>query len=171
MNTQRREEVQTDYLDMMRPPDCDEIQSPHYYVNDMDTILNNKNQEGYMVMSPVNVGNGLKQNGNVFNFDVNPELRPMLSSTVIESEPPTPALSPNYPDNSVFNPSYGIAPNIEHANESNSDHIVKCADNYVNMPQNKNVLRNDKISEKTFENMEMPYINSNTRDWDRIQVQ
>lgn len=170
MNTQRREELQTDYLDMMRPPDCEDMQSPHYYVNDMDTILNNKNQEGYMVMSPANL-NTENQNGNVFNFDVNPELRPMLSVSVTDSEPPTPALSPNYGDNSIFNPSYGIAPKIEHNNDNNdSDQIVKCADNYVNMPQNKNVLRNEKISDKKQENIELPYINSNTRDWERIQV-
>lgn len=162
MNTQRLEEVKTDYLDMVRQPDCEEASSPHFYVNDM-TILNNKNAEGYTVMSPLHL-NALKNADGVFNFETHPELRPMLS----ESEPASPVGLSEVTANSVANPSYGLPPSVVKSMDDTEREIVKCSDNYVNMPESKNVLKNERNCEKIVEN-DKPYVNNEIADW-RIKV-
>ncbi|XP_031339412.1 vascular endothelial growth factor receptor 1-like isoform X2 [Photinus pyralis] len=187
MNTQRIEAGHSDYLAMLSPPDFEHLSSPHHYVND-DVHLNGNipgmDTPGYLCMKPSSIFSPREQCDTVFNFDVDnsnrkhknsdtelalgTELLPMLH-TQNESDC---ELSPCVKTPTSFsNPSYHMPPIIM---EKTDEDIVKTADNYVNMPQNKNAMKNEKNLKEcisaTNEKDANHYVNNNTRDWERVQV-
>lgn len=140
MNTQRLQDGYSDYLAMLSPPDFEAISSPHSYVNNPpDTIPDQPT--GYLLMKPANIFSPREIDGNVFVFDnvkvdgSGAEIIPMLKRS---NESDSDGL--NSPK-SYANPSYHALPKT--TNNSSVD-IVKSKDNYVNMPQNKSAIRNDR---------------------------
>lgn len=190
MNTQRLEEGKSDYLAMLSPPDFEQLSSPHHYVNDdvrPDTIPtspaspdeSNQNQNpidtpGYLCMKPMQIFSPRQFDKNVFSFDLDKkhknsngevasgtELLPMLHlQNDSDCDTPNTPKSPN----SFSNPSYHIPPKI-----SEKD-IVKTADNYINMPQNKSAIKNDKTNTNLNSNANTDaannYVNSSSRKWE-----
>lgn len=88
------------------------------------------------------------------------ELLPILH-TNCESDGETPLHSPN----SVANPTYHQLPSLKEVAQDNS--IVHTADNYVNMPQNKNICK-----EKSNAASSEPhhYVNTVSGQWDPVTV-
>lgn len=172
MNTERIEQGHNDYLMMCSPPTFEDLSSPHKYVNDLQIPEDEDipQTSGYLSMKPDDsiFSPRLPEEGQVFTFntkkpnertdsDTEPESIPMLEihrESGYESQTiHSPTLT------SFYNPSYHLPPKIKEGEEV----VIKSSDNYVNMPQNK--LK----GEKEMKN-EHNYVNSNTRDWDRIPV-
>lgn len=185
MNTQRLEEGQSDYLAMLSPPDFEHLSSPHTYVNDEikpNASPNPMDTPGYLCMKSGLIFSPRLQEENIFNFDVDAnskkhngeagcgvELLPMLhSQNELDCETPNPFSQTPATPNSYSNPTYHIPPSI--IEKSDTD-IVKTTDNYVNMPQNKSAIKSEKTVNNNCNNPSTNnYVNSNSRDWERIQV-
>lgn len=103
-----------------------------------------------------------------------------MLNTGAESDSETPTPSPQ--GNSVSNPTYHHLPSAIKEEETNvdmvdnSDNIVKTADNYVNMSQNKNHFK-DKMSNSVSTNpfvdvnnkkQKAHYVNEDTREWNKV---
>lgn len=140
MNTQRLGDGHNDYLTMLSPPDFETISSPTY-VNQESFIYPLLEQPaGYLCMKPGEIFSPREANSEIFTFDnrneedstPGAELVPMLQVRTESDSGRTPS-SPVV--KSYANPSYGILP----PDIKNCDSIYKTVDNYVNMPQNKNV--------------------------------
>lgn len=144
MNTQRLEDGHSDYLTMLSPPDFESLSSPHGYVNDPQ-FTPTEQPEGYLCMKPANIFSPRDTADAVFTFDVanrqkkvstdseetgNAELMPMLHR------------GPEDVSRSFANPSYHVLPNGAVDAKNN---ILKNADNYVNMPKNKCVVKCENI--------------------------
>ncbi|KAF5286422.1 hypothetical protein FQR65_LT12603 [Abscondita terminalis] len=186
MNTQRLEDGQSDYLAMLTPPDFEHLSSPHHYVND-DVIPTNSptvmDTPGYLCMKSSHIFSPRENDATVFNFDldntnkknkksdgeiaVGTELLPMLHTTN-ESDCESPHVTTPI---SFSNPSYHMPPVIR---EKTDEDIVKTADNYVNMPQNKNAIKNEKnlkdnVNTSTNKDVNT-YVNNNSRDWESVKT-
>lgn len=146
MNIQRFEENQNDYLAMLRPPNFETLSTP-IYIND-DPNENPENTDGYLCMrSPATIFSPRPEDQHTFEFNLkkppkgsssvpanNHELLPMLNKPESDSDD---SPTKNFPD-SFSNPMYILPPNV---NNSQSDNIVKSADNYVNIPQIKSEIK------------------------------
>lgn len=139
MNTQRLQDGQSDYLAMLSPPDFEAISSPHSYINDMPESVPDQ-PSGYLLMKPASIFSPRETEESVFVFDHlktdnrEGEIIPMLkqhndSDSEILSVP-----------KSFANPSYHMLPKPANGHID----ILKSKDNYVNMPQNKSAMMNDK---------------------------
>lgn len=183
MNTQTLTD-QSDYLQMMSPPDFDHLAtpSPDFESMDMGRYQPYVNQDILSSISPdtpgylcMKVNNVVPNEGCIFRFDVDQkrnkvinnesasgtELLPMLQ-TYSESD----CESPKYADDRSFsNPSYHMPPVILQQSDGG---IVKSNDNYVNMPENKSALKSNKTSAKNvnvFNERDTPnYVNCNNAD-------
>ncbi|KAG5886437.1 hypothetical protein JTB14_035727 [Gonioctena quinquepunctata] len=168
MNTKRKEEGKSDYLAMLSPPTFEALSSP-LYVNDM--VTQQSADEGYMSMQPSTIFSPRVTDGSVFDFNINnrkhldpeegngQELLPMLHVRT-ESDCETPLQSPN----SISNPSYHLPPVILEESTNQDTEIVKTPDNYINMMQNKNKI---KEKEKCVKN-DATYVNADSRNWEII---
>nr|XP_023029901.1 vascular endothelial growth factor receptor 1-like [Leptinotarsa decemlineata] len=174
MNTKRVEEGQSDYLAMLSPPTFEALSSPLC----VDDIASQQSaDEGYMSMKPTSIFSPRVTDGNVFDFNMHNrkhsnsnetsghELVPMLHAS-IESDCETPLQSPN----SVSNPSYHHMPTtILEENLDEDKDIVKSVDNYVDMLQNKTMMK-EKCTGAPIK-IEPAYVNAYSRDWDSFGVQ
>ncbi|KAF5277866.1 hypothetical protein FQA39_LY06018 [Lamprigera yunnana] len=186
MNTQRLEAGQSDYLAMLSPPDFEHLSSPNHYVNNdirPDVSPAPVETPGYLCMKSTNIFSPRDNPETVFNFNIDntkkhskssdsetalgTELLPMLH-TQSESDCESPHVTTPV---SFSNPSYHIPPIIM---ERTDEDIVKTADNYVNMPQNKSAIKNDKKlkdSIDTSTNVDTnTYVNNSSRDWECVKV-
>lgn len=174
MNTQRLEDH--DYLAMMSPPNFENLSSPQY-VNDLPE---NQDTPGYLCMRPVNIFSPRADDERVFDFDVNKtkdkeggtrnELVPMLAINSTESDCDSSTCNSPVAPNSFSNPSYHIPPVVDRSQVIFNKDIAKFPDNYVNMPQNKSVLK-DSNPFSTKKDEDLPhYVNSNSRVWESVQV-
>ncbi|CAH1110876.1 unnamed protein product [Psylliodes chrysocephalus] len=167
MNTKMLDK--NDYLAMLSPPTFEAVLSPHY-VNGMVTP---QSSEGYMSMNSSTIFSPRIANDEVFDFTTasrrklssedgnGHELLPMLKDKN-DLDISSPLASPN----AVSNPGYHLPPIIG-TDEDNNTEIVKSADNYVNMPQNKNLLKECKtILSSDSKKAE----DENRLDWKSIQV-
>ncbi|CAH1182641.1 unnamed protein product [Phyllotreta striolata] len=174
MNTKMLETT-NDYLSMLSPPSYEAVLSPHY-VNGM--VTPQSVEEGYMSMNSSAIFSPRLSNEEVFDFASSGnrrltseygsghELLPMLQGKA-DGDAATPAASPN----AVSNPSYHIPPAIEGgAVEETGAEIVKSADNYVNMPQNKNLLKDSKLALSDCKKSDVHYVNEIRNDGDAVQV-
>ncbi|XP_072392187.1 vascular endothelial growth factor receptor 1-like [Diabrotica undecimpunctata] len=142
-------EGQNDYLSMMSCPTFDVIASPHYVNNIMPQ--KQSSDEGYLSMKPNTIFSPRITEDDVFSFatsnsknltseeDQGQELLPMInviSETDTDNSPIIP-LDPN----SISNPMYHLPPTILNDGTNGQTEIAKSADNYVNMPQNKNLMK------------------------------
>lgn len=104
-----------------------------------------------------------------------------MLKTISESDSETPLPSPYPQSESVSNPSYHHLPTPIGEQDINIDDgdIVKTSDNYINMSRNKSNLK-DKVAnssqmnpfvEFNNKNQEAHYVNEDTRDWDRVQIE
>ncbi|KAJ8949908.1 hypothetical protein NQ318_010542 [Aromia moschata] len=187
MNTQRIESGESDYLAMLSPPTFEVLSSPHY-VNE-NVCQEPLEDSGYLSMKPNTVFSPRLEDGQVFDFNISNrkhlnsedgnghELLPMLRQPS-ESDGETPLPTPITP-NSFSNPTYHIPPRIlEETRDcaNNNTDIVKSVDNYVNMPQNKTIVKEKgNPSNNPFVNVNSDkgghnYVNSNSRDWESVQV-
>lgn len=190
MNQQMFNEGHNDYLLMLNSPDYGNLASPQkpHYVNDVRFSELNEEGEasGYLCMKPSAdiFSPRTEEEKKVFDFDLNKkdklngehatqfELLPILHTNDSDSE-----LSPTVPK-SFSNPTYqkGLAIN----DGINTNNIVKTSDNYINMPQQKVLMKNDKKpmsevnnSTKLNDNIinddmnNRHYVNSQSRDWER----
>ncbi|XP_044748223.1 vascular endothelial growth factor receptor 1-like isoform X2 [Coccinella septempunctata] len=171
MNTQRLVNGQDDYLAMVSPPNFENLSSPQHYVNEFDQ------SSGYMSMKSPTIFSPRAEDEHVFTFDTrrrnsnsneeSPELAPMLENGRTPCTSPVPF--------SFSNPSYHLPPNVVSDDSVTCEKdIVKSADNYVNMPQNKTMVKeknsshpNIKVDEDT---KDVHYVNSSSRDWESIIV-
>ncbi|XP_008191844.1 vascular endothelial growth factor receptor 1 isoform X1 [Tribolium castaneum] len=173
MNTQRLEDGHSDYLAMLSPPNFENLSTPQY-VNDLP---HSDNTPGYMCMKSANIFSPRVDDARVFDFDVNKtrsvegtrnELAPMLG---VQSESDCESSTCNSPvaPNSFSNPTYHLPPVVDEKGQIKFEKdIVKFSDNYVNMPQNKSVLKdNNPFSTKP---KETAYVNSSSRDWESVQL-
>ncbi|CAH1956241.1 unnamed protein product [Acanthoscelides obtectus] len=164
MNTKMIEESSNDYLAMVSPPTFEAIATPNYQ-NDMVTDQQFEDQ-GYMSMKPNTIFSPRYDEGQVFDFSPNNrkslhseeggghELLPMLHPHQGESDTDTPLQSPM----AVSNPTYHQLPL--------AGNIVKTADNYVNMLQNKQIIKDSK--KEDIEKPDASYVNSCSRDWEAV---
>ncbi|KAJ8976163.1 hypothetical protein NQ317_002051 [Molorchus minor] len=178
MNCHRLEAGENDYLAMMSPPTFEALSSPHY-MNE-HALQNYSCESGYMSMKP-DVFSPRLEEDKVFDFSVAnrkhlnsehrgvPELLPMLRLSE-SSESDTSLQAPVSP-NSFSNPSYHIPPRITEEDETtNKTNIIKSTDNYVNIPQNKNVMK-EKHSSNPFVNIDKSdYMNGDVGNWKAIEV-
>ncbi|XP_063923158.1 vascular endothelial growth factor receptor 1-like isoform X3 [Zophobas morio] len=180
MNTQRLEEGHSDYLAMLSPPNFENLSSPRNYVND---LAPSDDTSGYLSMNSAHIFSPRADEDRVFSFDVSGktnkrseegtgnELIPMLR---IQSESDGDSSSCNSPvaPNSFSNPSYHLPPIVERDQVISDKDIVKSSDNYVNMPQNKTVLRdsNPFLSKVEKNGKDNNYVNSNSRDWESVKL-
>ncbi|XP_072392204.1 vascular endothelial growth factor receptor 1-like isoform X2 [Diabrotica undecimpunctata] len=184
MNTKMLE-GQNDYLSMLSPPTFDVIVSPHY-VNDIMT-QQPAPDEGYMSMKPNTIFSPRITEDEVFNFTISnrknltseggkgQELLPMLH-VISETDTETPLNSPTSPSdpNSISNPMYHLPPTILNDCTNGQTEIVKSADNYVSMPQSKNLIKDRSCQENKpaiDEKKESHrYVNDGLQDWTSIKV-
>lgn len=132
MNTQRLQDGHNDYLAMLSPPDFEAMSSPHSYINDMPDSIPDQ-PSGYLLMKPANIFSPRDMNDeNVFVFDHvktdGDEIIPMMERHSGETM------------KSFANPTYHVLGKTTNGHVD----IVKSKDNYVNMPQNKNVIKNER---------------------------
>ncbi|XP_045479289.1 vascular endothelial growth factor receptor 1-like isoform X2 [Harmonia axyridis] len=171
MNTQRLENGQDDYLAMVSPPNFENLSSPQHYVNELEQ------SSGYLSMKSPTIFSPRPGEEHVFTFEAkrrnshdndenSPELAPMLENGRTPCTSPVPY--------SFANPSYHLPPNICDDSMRSDKDIVKSSDNYVNMPQNKSLVKektdghpNIKVDEDT---KDVHYVNSSSRDWETIIV-
>ncbi|XP_050509269.1 vascular endothelial growth factor receptor 1 isoform X2 [Diabrotica virgifera virgifera] len=184
MNTKMLE-GQSDYLSMLSPPTFDVIVSPHY-VNDIMT-QQPAPDEGYMSMKPNTIFSPRITEDEVFNFTPSnrknltseggkaQELLPMLH-VISEADTETPLNSPTRPSdpNSISNPMYHLPPTILNDCTNGQTEIVKSADNYVSMPQSKNLIK-DRSAQENKPAMDEKkeshrYVNDGLQDWTSIKV-
>ncbi|XP_022910201.1 vascular endothelial growth factor receptor 1 isoform X2 [Onthophagus taurus] len=167
MNTKLFEDIQSDYLKMASPTDFQSLSTPQY-VNYDSGISSPIPGQPYLLMKPGHIFSPRTlKDGEVFTFDdINKkrqnekeclEMTPMLNLRDLDN-----LSKPNSPEPeeipSFSNPSYNKMPLI-------TDDI-KTKDNYVNMPQNKNINSFVNVDEKN-KNQEHHYVNSVSRDWER----
>ncbi|XP_056648328.1 vascular endothelial growth factor receptor 1-like isoform X1 [Diorhabda sublineata] len=180
MNTKMLE-GQNDYLSMLSPPSSEVIMSPQY-VNDKKTP-SPLPEDGYMSMKPNTIFSPRLSDDGVFDFNVTNrknlssdtgkglEMLPMLGATS-EADGETPVSSPI----AVSNPSYQIPPTIIVNKNNDETEIVKSSDNYVNMPQNKIVIKgktmqDSKVNSKCEnKNGIHHYVNENGQEWRSIKI-
>ncbi|KAK9680761.1 Protein tyrosine and serine/threonine kinase [Popillia japonica] len=165
MNTERFQNGQNDYLQMVSPPDFEKLSSPHY-VNDLPHTPNTA-QSDYMPMKPAHIFSPREPLGEVFTFSElnekelrSPEAAPMLRSDsdydTLPSTPKSPNELPSY-----ANPMYN---KLDFLKEKNI--IVNTPDNYVNMPKNKSAMKGETDS---FGKDDVHYVNNVSRDWEKVQ--
>lgn len=155
MNTEWFKEGHSDYLDMVSPPDFENLSSP-----DFITV----GESRYMFMKPAHIFSPREVSNEVFTFNQlneknlkdDPgtpiqELTPMLHAREESKVSETPSFS---------NPCYNQLPLL-----SKNQEIVKTTDNYVNMPQSKSNIKNEKLVEGDKEKF---YVNETSRDWEKI---
>lgn len=158
MNTQRLGEGQSDYLAMLNSPTFENLSSPNYD-NDMPCNAASPHQitPGYLPMAPSSVFSPrADSNGTVFNFNhVAAAPHPNEQSIDIGLVPikmlplngvpcckiPNTATQLLSTVDGFSNPSYQLVTAVDSADKG-SQNIVKSTDNYINMPQNKNVALN-----------------------------
>ncbi|CAH1160263.1 unnamed protein product [Phaedon cochleariae] len=176
MNTKLIEDGKSDYLAMVSPPTFEALSSPHQ--------LHDSSDDGYMSMNPGGIFSPRVTEGEIFDFNIpnrkplsseggtGHELLPMLH-VLSESDSETPLATPNQSPNpnGVSNPSYQLPPSITQEKTASSGEIVKSADNYVNMPQNKSMLRDKaNVDEKKDKVVEHNYVNGDIRDWESVNA-
>ncbi|KAK9873019.1 hypothetical protein WA026_020752 [Henosepilachna vigintioctopunctata] len=172
MNTQRLQEG-NDYLAMVSSPNFENLSSPQHYMNEMPQ------SPEYMSMKSPSIFSPRIKDEQVFTFDNkkkkshsseenSPELAPMLDGgrTPVCTSPTTPY--------SFANPTYHLPPDVCNESLKIVEDIVKSVDNYVNMPQNKNLAKEKtksnphvKVDEDT---KDVHYVNSSSRNWEGIVV-
>ncbi|XP_056632203.1 vascular endothelial growth factor receptor 1-like isoform X1 [Diorhabda sublineata] len=144
----------SDYLSMLSPPNFDVIVSPNY-VNDIMTN-SSPSEDGYMSMKPNTIFSPrITDDGEVFNFDLKHrrnrssnetnghELMPMLQSDVHDNNDKILPASPA----GVSNPSYHLPPKIMENDIKDKTMILKSVDNYVNMPENKCLVKENTVDD------------------------
>lgn len=198
MNHQMFDDEHRDYLMMLSAPDYENLASPqecHTYINDgtpfsgLDEAAGETS--GYLDMRAAKEIFSPRPDSDEkfdekFSFkkakskdEINAtgmELQPMLSN--IDS-PITPT-SPDLPI-SFSNPSYQKGLNINDEDFKILTPEVKTSDNYVNMPQHKELLKNDRkcLAELVVPDLSKEdnsageengpnYVNSHSRDWERV---
>lgn len=184
MNTQRKEEGENDYLAMVSSPNFENLSSPHNYVNDLPP---HEDIPGYLCMKPTTIFSPRpedEENSPIFDFNPTKlnkkdkaqvegkgnELIPMLGGGNFESDG---ECSPNPNPISFSNPSYHLPPVLEKQGgkiEEDVKDILKCPNNYVNMPQNKSAIKEKTGNKVEKDNNGVHYVNSNIRDWTSINV-
>lgn len=133
MNTQRLQDGHSDYLAMLSPPDFETISSPHSYVNDTPDSIPDQ-PSGYLLMKPATIFSPRDLNDeNVFVFDHVKTSSDGVGEII-------PMLEKDEELKSYANPSYHVLSKSEKGHVD----ICKSKDNYVNMPQNKSAIKNER---------------------------
>ncbi|CAH0548058.1 unnamed protein product [Brassicogethes aeneus] len=157
MNTETLD-TRSDYLAMVSPPDFGVLSSP---LSDDCPNSPDLDSLGYLSMRSADIFSPRIKDGQIFDF-ADPQSRSTLNEKGSQFEM-EPMMSPrDEVSDSFSNPSYHLPPKV--------GEIARTADNYVNMPQNKHDMKNEKKDtdkDVAVEYKEMPnYVNDSSRDWE-----